>query len=128
MDREKIVEYWTSEAHEALEVAEHLFIKKDYSYALFFGHLAIEKLLKAIYVKKIDENVPRIHNLPRIAKAANLIIPDEKLNDLVRITGFNLEARYPDYQKRFRKKCTKQFTHKELDKIDKVFKWLKSIK
>jgi HEPN domain-containing protein len=47
--------YWIDEAEEALTVAEHLFEKGDFSYALFFGHLAIEKILKAIYVDKKKE-------------------------------------------------------------------------
>jgi len=128
MDKKDIIDFWDSEAKESLQVAKHLFDKKDYSYALFFGHLAIEKLLKSIYVKRKDDNVPRSHNLPRIAKAANLTIPDDILVDLIRITAFNLEARYPDYKKKFRNKCTKAFTSQELDKIDEVFKWLKSTK
>jgi HEPN domain-containing protein len=82
--------------------------------------------LKSIYVNRKDEDVPRTHNLPRIAKAANLTIPEETLANLIRITAFNLEARYPDYKKQFRAKCTKQFTTQELDKIHEVFKWLKS--
>ena len=41
---EQIKTYWLTEAQEALKVADHLIEKKDYSYALFFGHLAIEKL------------------------------------------------------------------------------------
>ena len=128
MDKKEIIDYWASEANESLQVAQHLFDKKDYSYALFFGHLAIEKLLKSIYVKRRDENVPRSHNLPRIAKAANITISQELLADLIRITAFNLEARYPDYKKKFRNKCTQDFTTRELDKIYEVFKWLKSIK
>lgn len=128
MDKKDIIDYWDSEAKESLQVAQHLFDKKDYSYALFFGHLAIEKLLKSIYVKRRDDNVPRSHNLPRIAKAANLTIPEYILSDLIRITAFNLEARYPDYKKKFRKKCTKHFTTQELDRIHEVFKWLKSIR
>ncbi len=128
MDKDEIIKFCVSEAEESQKVAQHLFAKKDYSYALFFGHLAIEKLLKSIYVKVIDENIPRTHNLPRIAKAARLIIPEDKLNDLVRITAFNLEARYPDYKRQFRKKCSRQFTQEELARIDEVFKWLKSIK
>ena len=57
MDKKEIIEYWDTEAKESLQVAKHLFEKKDYSYALFFGHLAIEKLLKSIYVRNIDDNV-----------------------------------------------------------------------
>ncbi len=39
-------------------------------------HDAVEKILKAVYVEKKDENVPRSHNLPRIAKAAGLTVPE----------------------------------------------------
>ena len=126
MNKKDIVDYWASEANESLQVAKHLFEKKDYSYSLFFGHLAIEKLLKSIYVKTKDENVPRTHHLIRLAKASNLNIPEDIAADLIRITAFNLEARYPDYKKSFRAKCTKHFTSQELDKIDGVFQWLKS--
>ena len=127
MERKDIIEFWVSEAEEAKEVAQHLFDRNDFSYALFFGHLAVEKLIKAIYVKNIDDNVPRSHNLPWLAKEAGVEIPADKLDELIRITAFNLEARYPDYMKEFRKKCTRHFTKEELRKIGEVFKWLKSI-
>ncbi|MDU9049552.1 MAG: HEPN domain-containing protein [Candidatus Electrothrix sp. Rat3] len=126
MNKEELIKYWIAEAEESLSVAGHLFEKKDYSYSLFFGHLAVEKILKAVYVEKKDENVPRSHNLPRIAKAATLTVPEDKLADLIRITAFNIEARYPDYKRNFRKKCTPGFTKQELEKIREVFTWLKS--
>jgi HEPN domain-containing protein len=125
MTKDELTAYWLAEAEESLTVAGHLFDKKDYSYSLFFGHLAIEKLLKAIYVKNVDENVPRSHNLPKIAKAAGLDVSDEMQDDLIRITAFNIEARYPDYKREFRKKCTAEFTATELKKIQEVFAWLK---
>jgi len=46
LDIPNIKSYWIKEADEALTVAEHLFEKGDYSYALFFGHLAVEKILR----------------------------------------------------------------------------------
>jgi HEPN domain-containing protein len=104
MERKKLVEFWLSEAEEARVVAKHLFGKKDYSYSLFFGHLAIEKILKAIYVKRKDEQVPRLHNLPRLAEEAGLDVTPDILHNLIRITAYNLEARYPDYNKRIPKK------------------------
>lgn len=126
MNKDELVKYWVTEAEESLSVAGHLFEKRDYSYSLFFGHLAVEKILKAVYVGKKDENVPRSHNLQRIAKAAGLTVPEDKLADLIRITAFNIEARYPDYKRNFRKKCTADFTRQELKKIREVFTWLKS--
>jgi hypothetical protein len=35
MDKKDIINYWDSGAKEALQIAQHLFDKKDYSYALF---------------------------------------------------------------------------------------------
>jgi HEPN domain-containing protein len=45
--KEKI-EYWLKSSRKDWKVAKHLSEKGDYPYALFFGHLSIEKLLKAI--------------------------------------------------------------------------------
>lgn len=52
LDVDKIASFWLTEAEEALEVAGHLIAKADYSYALFFGHLAVEKMLKALFVTR----------------------------------------------------------------------------
>lgn len=126
LNQKDIFNYWMTEAEESLTVAQHLFEKEDFSYALFFGHLAIEKMLKALLVKNGNQQVPRSHNLLRLAKEAQIEITEEHKSALVRITTFNLESRYPDYKKEFRKKCTMQFAKMELEKIKEVLKWLKS--
>jgi HEPN domain-containing protein len=119
--------YWIKEAKEALTVAEHLFEKGDYSYALFFGHLAVEKILKALYVDKKKEHAPHTHNLQRIARAAALSLDDEKSQTLLLITSFNIEARYPDIKRSFRKKCTEEFTLEQMQVIRETFQWLKKM-
>ncbi|MCD4742725.1 MAG: HEPN domain-containing protein [Desulfobacteraceae bacterium] len=125
MDQKEIIDFWASEAEESLQVANHLFEKKDYSYALFFGHLAVEKIIKALLTKSTNQQAPRSHNLLRLAQEAHIEITEDQKLALIRITAFNLESRYPDYKKEFRKKCTLQFTKKELKKIKEVFTWLK---
>jgi hypothetical protein len=42
-----VVRYGLETAEDDWPVAEHLFASGDYHYALFFGHLYLEKLLKA---------------------------------------------------------------------------------
>jgi HEPN domain-containing protein len=96
MNVEKIKDFWMEEATEALQVAWHLFDKKDYSYALFFGHLAIEKLLKAVYVVRKGEQAPYIHNLKRLAETADIQSTEAQKDHLIKITAFHLESRYPD--------------------------------
>ncbi len=94
MNQKEIVNYWISEAEESLGVARHLFEKEDYSYALFFGHLAIEKIIKAILAQRLEQQIPRSHNLLRLAQEADIDITDEQKHTLIRITTFNLESRY----------------------------------
>jgi HEPN domain-containing protein len=47
MDVEKAVQYWLTTATDDLIAAEHLFQSGDYTHALFFAHLYLEKVLKA---------------------------------------------------------------------------------
>jgi HEPN domain-containing protein len=52
IDAEKTVSYWLESAVYDLETGKTLLRSKKYPYALFFGHLAIEKVLKALVVKQ----------------------------------------------------------------------------
>lgn len=124
---ERVVTYWLVEADEALQVADHLVEKGDYSYALFFGHLAVEKVLKALYTSKHREHAPPIHNLLRLARAAS-VEPDEiQTEALITITAFNIEARYPDLKRAFRERCTAEFTERQMATIKEMFQWLRSL-
>ena len=124
MNKKESIRYWLESAKEDWKVARHLFEKRDYSYSLFLGHLTIEKILKAIYVDRLNEIPPYTHRLVSLAEKASVNLKDEQLELLETITDFNLEARYPDEKFSFKKKCTKGFTKKYLKQIDRLRKWL----
>lgn len=90
----------------------------------FLGHLVIEKLLKAYYVKTVDADYPRIHNLVEIAFKAQLVLSTDQKETLVEITTFNLRARYPDYKNRFKRKADLLFAEKYVLKIEELRQWL----
>jgi len=123
----QVTTYWLTEAQEALQVADHLAEKRDYSYALFFGHLAIEKALKAIHAARLHEHAPPIHNLLRLAKTAGLEPDETQTEALITITAFNIEARYPDLKRAFRQQCTPEYTQRQLASIKEIFAWLRSL-
>lgn len=122
-----IKKYWKDEAAEALKVAWHLYEKGDNSYSLFFGHLAVEKILKALYVEKEKQHAPFTHDLLRLAEKINIILSDDQKKALIKITAYNLEARYPEFTGEFRKQCTTEYTKKELEQIEATYKWLYSM-
>ncbi|HQI73022.1 MAG: HEPN domain-containing protein [Smithella sp.] len=124
MEKQDIVKYWIASSDLDHEVMQSLFTNGYYSWSLFLSHLVIEKLLKAYYVKNIDENYPRIHNLIEIAEKAALILSENQKVILEELTTFNLRARYPDYKNRFYKKATRQFTEDQISKVNGFRKWL----
>ena len=124
MDKKLQVKYWLESAEDDWKVASHLFEKGDYPYALFFGHLTIEKILKGIYADKHDDVPPFTHRLVYIAEKIPLLTTAEQLELLEIITDFNVEARYPDEKFSFKRKCTREFTHEHMARVGEVRQWL----
>jgi HEPN domain-containing protein len=127
MNANEVVQYWLELAEDDWPVVERLFASGDYHYALFFGHLYLERLLKAVIVKKTGEHAPRLHNLTRLAESAGLIATEAQREVLVRVTAYNLETRYPEERFSARKRYTEEYTKAELDTIQEIGKWLKSL-
>ena len=127
MEINQQVKYWVVSAGEDYQTMQRNFNNKDYSWSLFIGHLVIEKLLKALYIKNTNEYPPRVHDLVRLANLAVVPASEEQKDILEAITQFNLECRYPDYNNDFRKKYTLEFTSPYVTKIKEMRKWLLSM-
>jgi len=124
MDKYDLIKYWTDTSNQDYITMINLYESKDFHWSLFIGHLVIEKLLKALYVKKIDINAPKIHDLLRLAEKANIQLTYEQQDILDIITTFNISARYPDYTQSFYKKCTQEFTYDNIERIKEMRLWL----
>lgn len=59
MDSEELAKYWMETAEKDYITMRNLYETGDYHWALFMGHLVLEKLLKACYVKMMEEHAPR---------------------------------------------------------------------
>lgn len=122
---DKTVQYWLDGASYDLETGRSLIESKRYPYALFFGHLAIEKLLKAFVVKTTREHAPLTHSLILLASKLDVKIEESILDKLAEIMEFHVEARYPDERRDFYKKCTEEFAREKFGEIEDVYLWLK---
>ncbi len=116
MIKQEKINYWLKSAGHDWTVAGHLFEKGDYSYSLFFGHLTIEKLLKAFLVLKFDEQPPFTHRLVYLAEKSNLALSAEQMELLEIITDFNIRARYPDENSHFTENAPKSLLKQTLRK------------
>jgi HEPN domain-containing protein len=91
---------------------------------LFLGHLVIEKVLKALYIRGNNKLPPKTHNLLRLSECLKITLSEEQMMLLSRINDFNIEARYPDEKDSFHNLCTMEFTKEYLEKINEIYRWL----
>lgn len=100
-DTDKLINFWIEGSNDDYDTMITMYKSRRYSWTLFIGHLMIEKLLKAYYIKEKQEYPPFIHNLLRLAEKAGLQLTDVQKEQLITITAFNINARYDDYKMSF---------------------------
>ena len=126
-DTEKHIKYWTESSDVDYSTMLDLYKTKHYHWSLFIGHLVIEKLAKAIYVKKNKDHPPFIHDVRRIIEKAGISLTNEQIVICDTISRFNINARYDDYKRRFYKLCTKEFATEWLNEIKECRGWIKNM-
>lgn len=127
MNSKELVEFWIDSSDRDYESMIKNYESKQYTWALFIGHLVLEKLLKGIYAKvnKDKPYPPKIHNLNIIAEKCGLELDERQTKILFTCNSFNISARYEDYKNEFYKKCTEKYTKEQIDNIKEVREWLK---
>jgi HEPN domain-containing protein len=62
--KQQYIDYWVNTAEDDWESVEILFQGKKYLHCLFWSHLVLEKLAKAIWIKTHEDNIPpKVHNI-----------------------------------------------------------------
>jgi len=126
-DKDKLIRYWIESSDDDFDTMITMYENKKYNWALFIGHLMIERLLKALYVKIKSDYPPFIHNLLRLAEKCELELTEEKRYFFVTVTAFNINSRYDDYKKSFQQKCTPEFTSQWIDNLKSNRQWIKKL-
>ena len=127
INTDKLINYWINGANKDYDTMNDLFKTKHYNWSLFMGHLVIEKLLKALYIKKKNEYPPLIHDLRRILQKSGIDLTNEQIQIFDTITRFNINVRYDDYKDSFYKLCTLKFTTKWFNEIIKQREWIRKM-
>ena len=116
------IAYWTDGAERDYDTMHALLTSNRYPESLFFGHIILEKMLKAFVVQETREQPPKIHNLVRLEEMSNLHLSEDVKDYLVVVNTFNIRARYDEYKTSFYKMCTKEYTEENFRKITKIYK------
>jgi|YNPNPStandDraft_1061719.scaffolds.fasta_scaffold62567_3 HEPN domain-containing protein len=120
MKIEKRIDIWVQQAAHDLEAAEKNLRMSIYDYCLIGCEQAVEKILKAFYLKITGKEPPHIHVLEELVEKvdlqnelADLIVELDDYYFLVRYPGFSDEVPY--------QQCSEEDAKSGLEKTKKIF-------
>jgi HEPN domain-containing protein len=127
VDKKQHIDYWLNSAKDSWETAMFNYEGKQRLAALFFFHLTIEKVLKAIWVKDNVSNIPTFtHDLQKLLSETSLNAPAEHYDYLSVMNAWNIESRYPDYKNTLSKIATDEYLLSHYKKTKQLREWLLS--
>jgi HEPN domain-containing protein len=121
----KSIANWIESSNYDIKTAEHMFETKRYVYVLFMCHLAVEKLLKALYEAAREKVPPKTHNLVYLMNEADLDVPEGHLKTVESLNDISVVTRYPEDIRALVKAFKKERAEDYLKKTKALLKWLK---
>ena len=115
------VQAWKSSAIEDIKLGEDLFKQGKYAHALFFLHLAIEKIIKGVHQHLKHEPSLFIHDLYKLATRAGIEASESEKLELDEISTFNIAARYDIFKLKLHQKATPEYTKTWMESGEKLF-------
>lgn len=89
------VQEWFCQSEYDLGAAEAMFDSGRYIYAVFMCHLAVEKALKGLVVRRTAQAPPRTHNLMQLAALAEPELTSAQVKFFGRLGAAGVSTRYP---------------------------------
>lgn len=121
----KSPEEWLKQSDYDFDTAEFLFNSGRYFYAVYMSHLSLEKALKGICHKKLNEIPPKTHNLVFLMNKVEIVPPETVGKFLVKINEASIVTRYPEDLAQISKNHTKEIVKNILDNTKDALKWIK---
>ena len=90
----KMISKWWKQANRDLLTAKNCISSGDYYASVFFSEQAIEKGLKALYIKLFNDAPPRIHHIDKLATLVNA--PLDIMDVAYEFSEDYMLSRYPD--------------------------------
>jgi HEPN domain-containing protein len=125
---QKIIDNWFSLAKYDLATAEDMLKAGRYLYVAFMCQQAIEKILKACYVKQHTSTPPYTHNLLRLVKELNFKdeIDKEMMVAIEELNSYYIESRYTEDIEELSKLLTETKAVSVLNSTKELFEWIRA--
>jgi len=127
MDQQLNYQEWFFQSDYDLETAEHMLKSGRNVYCIFMCHLCLEKALKGLYIKRLNQFAPKIHNLMYFVDALALEPEDEHGAFLLDLNEMSMTTRYPEDLRKMIKDYSRSQTDNIFQQTKTVQQWIKSL-
>lgn len=126
MNKQEHINYWLKIAEKDVDMMQYLFEGRKYVQALFFGHLYVEKVAKAVWIKNnVSDIPPKTHNLLKLVQESGVGLATGDQTFLIKLNQYQIESRYPEDIDQLYKITDKNLTEDYFNKIHNIVKCLK---
>lgn len=112
------IAHWMNSANQNWQEVDSMFKAGTYVPCLFWAHLTIEKLAKALWVQdNVGDTPPFTHNIARLLADTKLVLTPAQATFVQQLNTFQLEGRYESYTANLRQLATTAFTQSVLQDV-----------
>jgi HEPN domain-containing protein len=121
------VEEWLKQSAYDLGTVEAMFQSRRYFYAVFMLHLSVEKALKGLYLKRLGEVPPKVHNLTYLLTRIGVRPPEDVGTFLMELNSAQAATRYPDDLAALQRAFTRKAARQMIERGKEALEWTKSL-
>ena len=125
MEQQLIHEEWFFQSDYDLETAYQMLQSGRNVYCIFMCHLSLEKALKGLFVKRLNEFPPKLHDLMYFIDRISLLPENEHLNFLMWLNRMGIITRYPEDLRNMIKLFPKEQTGNAYEQTKTIQQWIK---
>src|ERR1043166_256161 len=125
MNTEEYINSLIAEAKQDLGASGTLASSGYYAHSLFFAHLVLEKLCKALWMKyNKAKDYPYTHNLIKLLKYVDIPLTEKQVQFYSDMNLFQTKGRYPDTLHAIEKTITIDVYNQYYDLLKAETEWL----
>jgi len=118
-------EEWFFQSDYDLETAYQMLLSGRNIYCIFMCHLSLEKALKGLFIKRINEFPPKLHDLIYFVNRISLSLEDTNLNFLMWLNRMGIITRYPEDLRNMITLFTQEQTSNAYEQTKIIQQWIK---
>ena len=125
MEEQLKYEEWFFQSDYDLETAEYLLNSGRNIYCIFMCHLSLEKALKGLFIKRLNQFPPKLHDLLYFMEKLLIIPEDADREFLITLNEMGITTRYPEDLRNMIKMFNKEETNSIYLQTKYVQQWIK---